>query len=64
MRVTKSVFSSVFLMAQCLWPHCTCGFEAISCLGPTWSWSPAAAVSADWGHFKFFKTNFSCIPIF
>lgn len=65
MRVTKSVFSSVILVAQHLWPHCTCAFEAISCLGPTWSWStPAAAVPANWGHFKFVLSNFPCLPTF
>lgn len=64
MRATKSVVSSVILMAQCLWPRCICGFKAISCLGPTWSWSPAAAVPATWGHFKFVLNNFPCLPIF
>lgn len=63
MRVTKSAFSTVLLMAQCPWCHCT--FDAISCFGLTWSWStPAAAVPANLAHFKLVLNNFPCLPIF
>lgn len=65
MRVTKSVFSTVLLMAQCLWCHCTCTFDAISCLGLTWSCStPTAAVPASLAHLKLVLNNFPCLPIF